>query len=669
MSLLTANFDNKCISINDISYNFYAEKYKGNITCRCCSSKLVAVLDTTTVKHFRHASTDDCDSSSNDDNLLLWHRLWQSTVKPEYTEYIIEKNNKKHRADIYIPENQYVIEIQHSTIELDKIKDREIFYNKMIWIMDNTTDINITKLCDKCTTISNLCNTCTKTIKKDELKQIEFEGKNFYIIEMKKKFFVNMQEDVFIHCNGFICKYIAKLKGNSILCEKISFEQLFSTYFLINDNESKKIIDNFNKLYSKSKIVHTTDLEVDYNMIQNKLIINSDKSNKFTDYGFKFNNGKWVFEYIKEDVNFKLKERLCFKCNKKNEVCNHFENLNIKLCFECNKKEFILNKCESCEIKICEKEIKSIDELINQINKNIKQKKLCDTCYTKSITCNYCKKQKNNNVCDYCNNMTMRWYSMFKNNDLINKEKHTEGYSEVLVKNKETIFNIQIEDKITFNFNKESKYIRKKDNLNIYFVDYNLIEIMKINNEERYRTKLDFSKNSIIDTLGDHLFIVSQSKNKENDYIQLTKISKKNFFYEMNNIFKQKLEMDNYIPIEYKYFDFDAKYSIHSNNIKLLFYKMCSIKSNELDFYDLSKKLSKFCNKSNKVYEKFMEWYEENRDKSNDHVKILIGNDKGKRIIDLNLKELKNYTIKNAVLEKEILLNQNKAEINQIYFS
>jgi len=71
MSLLTANYKEKCISINDIPYNFYKEQYKDNITCRCCGSQLQAVLQTgEKIKHFRHASTDDCIKSSNDDNLL-----------------------------------------------------------------------------------------------------------------------------------------------------------------------------------------------------------------------------------------------------------------------------------------------------------------------------------------------------------------------------------------------------------------------------------------------------------------------------------------------------------------------------------------------------------------------------------------------------------------------
>lgn len=667
MSLLTANFENKCISINDIPNDFYAKKYKGNITCRCCSSQLKAVLNTENVKHFSHLSVEDCDSSSNDDNLLLWHRLWQSTVISENTEYIIEKKDKKHRADIYIPENKYVIEIQHSNIEKDKINDRELFYDKMIWIIDGTSEIDILKLCEKCTKISDLCKNCLKSTKNKNNNSIEFEGKNFYIIQIQKKFYQNMSEEVFIHCDGFICKYIAKLKGNNILCEKISFEELFNKYFLIKD--SIKIKDNFNKLYFKSIVKHNEDLEVEYNITEDKLIINSDKSNKFTDYGFTFNNGKWTFTYVKEDVNFKLKERLCLKCNKKNDVCNQAIELNTKLCFECNKKEFLLNNCESCKNKICDKEIKSIDELITQVTKNIKQKKLCDKCHIKSITCNYCKKIKNNNICDYCNNMTMRWYSMFKNNDLINKGEHIDGYSEIIViNNKEKLFDIQIKDKITFNFNKDSKYICKKDNFNIYFVDYNLIEIIKINNEEIYRTKLDLKKNSIIDTLGDHLFLISQLKNDENDYILLSKISKKKFINEINNIFKQKLEIDNYIPIEYKYFDFDAKYSKYNGDIKTLFYKMHSKEAGKLDLYDLSEKLSNISNKNEKIFEKFMEWFEDNRDKSNDHTKILNGKDKGKNIINFNLKELKNYTKTNAVVNKDILLTQNKSEITKIYF-
>ena len=63
-----------------------------------------------------------------------------------------------------------------------------------------------------------------------------------------------------------------------------------------------------------------------------------------------------------------------------------------------------------------------------------------------------------------------------------------------------------------------------------------------------------------------------------------------------------------------------------------------------------------------------MEWYEENRDKSNDHVKIIIGKDKGKKIIDFNLKELKLYIKTNPIINKELLIVQNKAEITRVFF-
>ena len=46
--------------------------------------------------------------------------------------------------------------------------------------------------------------------------------------------------------------------------------------------------------------------------------------------------------------------------------------------------------------------------------------------------------------------------------------------------------------------------------------------------------------------------------------------------------------MDNCILIDYKYFDFDAKYYKYNDDIKTLFYKIHSIEANDLDLYDLS---------------------------------------------------------------------------------
>ena len=648
MSLLTANFKNKCISINDIPYNFYKEQFKDNLTCRCCSSQLQAVLQTDKIKHFRHASTDDCVSST-DDNLLLWHILWQSTVNVENREYTMKENNKRHRADIYIPENNYVIEIQHSHIDPDKIKEREIFYKNIIWIIDGTSEINIEKLCDKCNKISDLCDKCLLSIKKDKVKtsEVVFEGKNFYILSMSKKFFLNMKEEVFIHCDGFICKFVAKLKGNNILCEKIEFKELFNKYFLIKD--SNKIIENFNKLYYKTLISHKENLKVDY-VINDKLVINSDKSINFTDYGFEFMNDQWIFTYIKEnDISFILKERKCYNCSKNNEVCNQMIELNTKLCFQCNKNRFFeINNCESCRKKICTKEIITIEDLISQVKKIKSQKNLCEQCHIKSITCSYCKKTKTNDVCDYCNNFTMRWYSMFKK-----EGQHSKEYAQIKVKDKI----------VTINYNENSFYEPKEGNLNIYYVDHNLINIIKYKNKYIYRTLLHFNKGDIIDTLDNHLFRV---EDKNHGYSLLKVIKIVNFLTELG-IENNKLDRD--VELEYNSFDFDEEYSTIDNDSKLIFYKINFIHPDELDFYFVSKKLSESSNKNRKVFDKFMKFYEKHRNKSNDHIQILVGKDKGTKVIDLNLKEAKIYLRENnKVANDDALIYQNKNEIRSIFF-
>lgn len=671
MSLLTANFNNQKIDINNITYNDYSHIYKTNLTCLSCNSQLQAVLQTEKTKHFRHASVDDCDSfNSNEDNLLLWHRLWQSIVNIDNKECVIEKNGKKHRADIYFPEKDLVIEIQHSHIEPEKIKNREIFYNSMIWIIDGTVDINIKNLCDKCIKISDLCNKCTENIICSKRNtEISFEGKNFYIISTKKNYFQNMKEDVFIHCDGFICKFIAKLQGTNILCEKMTFEDILQNYFFTDEKETNKIKENFNKLYCKSCITHLENLNIEYIINNKKLIINSDKSTDFTDYGFEFINDKWIFTYQKkEENNFRLQERKCYHCNNKNEICNHVVELNTKLCFDCNKQNFLnINKCTTCNKIICSNKIKSIEELIKEVGKNRKQKNLCDFCYIKSITCSYCKKIKNNNICDYCTNFTIKWYKMFKKNKLINKGEHSENYSRIYITKKTNIYQIIIDNEITFNYNKDSKYIKNKSNLNIYFVNKDLIEIIKVDNREIYRTKLQFSRNSILDTLGDHLFLIKENNDKDEDYTKLRLINKEDFINEINIMFNQKLVNDDNIEIKYKLFDFDSIYKIYNDEITIMFYKMCSIFPENLDFYYLAEQLSQKTNKNEKVFNKFIEWYEKYRDKSNDNHPILHGKYKGKRLIDIPLKEIK--LMKPTVNNNDTLMNQNKNEIINIFYN
>lgn len=62
---------------------------------------------------------------------MSWHQQWQSLVKPEYRERVIGA----HRADIVLRDGT-VVELQHSPISAEEIRERESHYQRMLWIFD-----------------------------------------------------------------------------------------------------------------------------------------------------------------------------------------------------------------------------------------------------------------------------------------------------------------------------------------------------------------------------------------------------------------------------------------------------------------------------------------------------------------------------------------------------
>lgn len=79
--------------------------------------------------HWAHIGRDDCDDWAERDT--AWHRTWQETVPVAWREVVVSN----HRADI-IASNGTFVELQHSSISADEIRERERFYGRMIWIFD-----------------------------------------------------------------------------------------------------------------------------------------------------------------------------------------------------------------------------------------------------------------------------------------------------------------------------------------------------------------------------------------------------------------------------------------------------------------------------------------------------------------------------------------------------
>lgn len=107
-------------------------KIKGR--CPNCYNEVYSRCGKVKVWHWAHKLSRTCDDWFEPET--EWHRNWKLNFGKENTEVIIEKNGKRHIADIYT-NSKVVIELQNSPINVDTIRMRESFYEeKMLWIIN-----------------------------------------------------------------------------------------------------------------------------------------------------------------------------------------------------------------------------------------------------------------------------------------------------------------------------------------------------------------------------------------------------------------------------------------------------------------------------------------------------------------------------------------------------
>jgi hypothetical protein len=82
------------------------------------------------VHHWAHEA-NDCDPWWEPET--AWHRGWKALLPPA----CIEVSRAGHRADI-VRQDGTVLELQHSSIDLATIAERERAYGRMAWLFDGT---------------------------------------------------------------------------------------------------------------------------------------------------------------------------------------------------------------------------------------------------------------------------------------------------------------------------------------------------------------------------------------------------------------------------------------------------------------------------------------------------------------------------------------------------
>jgi hypothetical protein len=103
--------------------------------CPACAQEVAPKCGSKVVWHWAHRSLKDCDSWSEGET--AWHAAWKSRFAQEQTEVSMDRGGVRHRADV-VADCGTTIEFQHSSISCEEIAGRELFYGKMIWVVDCT---------------------------------------------------------------------------------------------------------------------------------------------------------------------------------------------------------------------------------------------------------------------------------------------------------------------------------------------------------------------------------------------------------------------------------------------------------------------------------------------------------------------------------------------------
>jgi competence protein CoiA len=102
--------------------------------CPVCSNAMIAKCGQVRVWHWSHRGTHKCDPWWESET--EWHRVWKDHFPREWQEFIQRsEDGEKHIADIKT-ESGVVIEFQHSNLRREERESREMFYQKMVWVVD-----------------------------------------------------------------------------------------------------------------------------------------------------------------------------------------------------------------------------------------------------------------------------------------------------------------------------------------------------------------------------------------------------------------------------------------------------------------------------------------------------------------------------------------------------
>ena len=103
--------------------------------CKGCGGEVVARVGEVNVAHFAHLNLVECEYGSGETE---WHRQLKEyfgNLPGFEVEVPLIKNDKKKIADV-MTSSGFVIELQNSSISMTEVREREQFYEDMLWIFN-----------------------------------------------------------------------------------------------------------------------------------------------------------------------------------------------------------------------------------------------------------------------------------------------------------------------------------------------------------------------------------------------------------------------------------------------------------------------------------------------------------------------------------------------------
>lgn len=213
-----------------ISIAEYDKETNPNITCSL-GHKLVAKKGNIMVHHFAHYPGEKCDPWRQ--GMTNWHHQWQRIIKDkDCLEVVMKDADNHHIADIVsIRKDQkpLVIEIQHSPIKADVIKERDKFYGNMIWLFDWTPRLVKEGLHTDIVFNDGTIQYYNKPV--SFKLGILARNNSYYIAKVKTKYWFASDKPTYYDCGFGILYKLFDLDKSCYFCSYMKYERFIEKFY------------------------------------------------------------------------------------------------------------------------------------------------------------------------------------------------------------------------------------------------------------------------------------------------------------------------------------------------------------------------------------------------------------------------------------------------------